>query len=352
MVNDKILSIVIPAYNMELLLPKCLDSLIIGGIDNVVFNQLEVFVINDGSTDRSSEIAHSYQEQYPTIFRVIDKENGNYGSCVNRGLKEANGKYIKILDADDYLETSVLAKVISCLKTIDVDLVLTNYQTIDSHGDITGSFGFNLPKSTITEAGQLCNLGPYMAMHAVIYRTSNLRKIGYQQTEGISYTDQEWIFSPIQTVKTFYYLDENLYMYLVGRDGQTMDIKALAKNMHHNIEVLKRNIAVYNSIDQTLPTYRYLCGKLYSLAEFVYTQYLFHTDTMDVTPLIAFDKELKNLCPELYAYASSLKGGKLPFVKVWRWIYYKNDHGLNNFFAYRKYRMGARANQPLTPCAN
>lgn len=94
---DKILTVVIPTYNMERYLRYCLDSLCVGrGSD-----ALEVLVINDGSTDSSSAIAHEYEQKSPGIFRVIDKENGNYGSCVNRGLTEAKGKYIKILDADD-----------------------------------------------------------------------------------------------------------------------------------------------------------------------------------------------------------------------------------------------------------
>ena len=102
---EKVLTIVIPAYNMEKFLPYCLDSLLIGqGTEDV-----EVLVVNDGSADRTSAIAHGYEERYPEVFRVIDKENGNYGSCVNRGLKEATGKYVKILDADDSFEDGAFA---------------------------------------------------------------------------------------------------------------------------------------------------------------------------------------------------------------------------------------------------
>ena len=100
---DKILTVVIPTYNMEKLLDKCLTSLIVN--DKELMNQLEVLVVIDGAKDRSSEIAHSYEIKFPNTFRVIDKENGNYGSCVNRGLNEALGKYIKILDADDWFDS-------------------------------------------------------------------------------------------------------------------------------------------------------------------------------------------------------------------------------------------------------
>ena len=102
---EKVLSIIIPTYNMENYLHKCLDSLLVE--DKNLRDALEVLVIIDGSKDRSSEIGHEYEEKYPGVFRVIDKENGNYGSCINRGLKEATGKYVKILDANYIQNKSV-----------------------------------------------------------------------------------------------------------------------------------------------------------------------------------------------------------------------------------------------------
>ena len=83
----KILTVVIPTYNMEKYLDRCLTSLIV--TNNDLLERLEVLVVIDGAKDRSSEIAHSYQIRYPQTFIVIDKENGNYGSCVNRGVAEA-----------------------------------------------------------------------------------------------------------------------------------------------------------------------------------------------------------------------------------------------------------------------
>ena len=102
---NKILTIIIPTYNMEKYLRRCLDSLI---IDEEGMKQLEVLVINDDSKDSSSQIAHEYQDKYPDTYRVIDKENGNYGSCINRGLKETTGKYVKVLDADDWFDNKSL----------------------------------------------------------------------------------------------------------------------------------------------------------------------------------------------------------------------------------------------------
>lgn len=112
---NKILTIIIPTYNMEKYLRRCLDSLI---IDEDGMKQLEVLVINDGSKDSSSQIAHEYQDKYQDTFRVIDKENGNYGSCVNRGLKEATGKYVKVLDADDWFDTANFTSFLDFIKKV------------------------------------------------------------------------------------------------------------------------------------------------------------------------------------------------------------------------------------------
>ena len=94
---DKLLTVIVPAYNMEHMLEKDLESLIIS--DNY-FDKLEVIVINDGSKDKTLDIAKRFEVNYPSVFKTIDKENGNYGSCINAGLKSANGTFIKIMDAD------------------------------------------------------------------------------------------------------------------------------------------------------------------------------------------------------------------------------------------------------------
>lgn len=131
---EKILSIVIPTYNMEKYLNKCIDSLLIPDL-----NLLDILIINDGSKDSSSAIGHEYESRFPESIHIIDKENGNYGSCVNRGLKEAKGRYFRLLDADDSLDTDSLQQIVKILKNLDneVDVMITNYSIVDIHGNVT-----------------------------------------------------------------------------------------------------------------------------------------------------------------------------------------------------------------------
>jgi len=199
---------------------------------------LEVLVINDGSKDRSSEIAHSYQEKYPKTFRVIDKENGNYGSCINRGLKEAEGKYIKILDADDWFDTKNFEEFLKLLSIIDVDCVMSDMIQVDEDGNTISQWRYSLPKEQSCSLEELLKLdqSELLWMHCVAYKTRNLRSIHYQQTEGISYTDQEWLFLPMASCESIIYFPKTVYKYLTGRDGQTMNPEVYYKNYWQEIK--------------------------------------------------------------------------------------------------------------------
>ena len=84
---EKLLSVIVPTYNVERYLNQCLDSLCMGK------DRMEVLLINDGSTDSSADIALGYTRKHPEVFRLINKENGGHGSTINRGIQEAAGRY-------------------------------------------------------------------------------------------------------------------------------------------------------------------------------------------------------------------------------------------------------------------
>ena len=328
---------------MENYLHKCLDSLLVE--DKNLRDALEVLIIIDGSKDRSSEIGHEYEEKYPGVFRVIDKENGNYGSCINRGLKEATGKYVKILDADDEFFTEVLGKLISVLKENDVDLVLTDVFSHDPEGNMTRDTRFTIsPHQIIDFKDAYSKSFLYnMCMHAITYRLENLKKINYYQTEGISYTDNEWACLPMQCVRTVYYLNEYLYSYLRGREGQTMDPAVARRFVSHHITGI-RNMAEGVTHAQCISSIneKYLYNKLLERIHLIFGAKLFsknkHTDKSDI---IELDKEIVERYPilakkmEELSYGSSMKG----YIKKWRdsnyttnFTFYKKTVGIYKWF--------------------
>ena len=243
----KLLSIIIPTYNMAALLPRCLDSLVAAeGAEDY----LETIVVNDGSKDNSLEVAQQYANKYPNIVRVIDKPNGNYGSTINTALPVAKGKYVKILDSDDFFDTEVLSQYISVLNGIDADMIITHFTQI---GATTREVvKYNTMGREPYEYGKVYDLDEvlqegyirYFLMHAITYRTELLRKIGYRQTEGISYTDTEWSCYPTFYAQTICFCNLNLYQYNLDREGQTMDPKVLAKSAKQ-VEKLTDNMIEY-----------------------------------------------------------------------------------------------------------
>lgn len=318
---NKILTIIIPTYNMEQYLRRCLDSLI---IDEEGMKQLEVLVINDGSKDSSSQIAHEYQDKYPDTFRVIDKENGNYGSCINRGLKEATGKYVKVLDSDDKFDSVIFADYLNYLQKYNADIVVTNVTVKNLNGEVTAQWDNDYPKFTMEDISTLSASW----IHNLTYRLDLFKHIEYVQTEGISYTDEEFAFFPIQNAKSFVYLPIPLYNYYLGRDGQTMNIDVWKKNFYQEIIVSKKMLEFWRDYhdrlhDATNP----MRDKLVNHINHFFHRTLLEFGMKDVKEIAEFDKYIKSVAPDIYLITdeTAIAENKIQFhyLKKWRMHHYK-----------------------------
>jgi len=324
----KILTIIIPTYNMEKYLRKCLDSLIVSD-ENMQL--LEVLVVNDGSKDSSSKIAHEYEAKYPQTFRVIDKENGNYGSCINRGLKEATGKYVKVLDADDSYDNQELISYLKVLTTIDVYLVLNDFNMVSYSGAVRKKGNLHLPSDCILSFKDI-PADIEMWIHNVAYKTENLQKMGYKQSEGISYTDLEWIFLPMTTVSKIYYFNHPLYKYVIDREGQTMAPAVRSKSIWMIMQIAKVIIREYQEWDnKDRYIEAYLRRRIWLRLRTIYSAYIYRYKDMDVKELISFDQDLYHSNKEIYAMAEEFvideKWIKCHYVKIWR-----KDYSFDRFW--------------------
>lgn len=319
---QKLLTIVVPTYNMQDYLNRCLDSLV---VLPELMGQLEVLVVNDGSKDNSSAIAHEYEAKYPATFRVIDKENGNYGSCVNRGLAEAKGKYIKVLDADDWFDIVEFEKFLVTMSEVEADLVLTDFSIVNAdnmeatlayHPNLRIGYVYPFKDCTIEE------VGVYM-MHAVTYHTALLRDISYWQTTGISYTDMEWAYNPLYAVNSMAYYDYNVYQYLVGREGQTMDPQVMLRTINHH-EIVARSLIDNAKLHQPIGFARTTIERqIVYLLEKVYRTRLVLQDSesFDQSEMEAFDQYINEERPDLYKRMGKLwLKRKMPicYVRYWR----------------------------------
>ena len=311
---EKILTIVIPTYNMQDYLRRCLDSLI---VPEEQMKQLEVLVVNDGSKDNSSAIAHEYQDMYPDTFRVIDKENGNYGSCVNRGLKEATGKYIKILDADDWFDTDGLLKYVAFLSSQDADMVLNCCYTKDTNGQILGSFSapFMRHQSSISFE-EFSRHRFFPQMHIVAYKTSLLRTMNYHQTEGISYTDMEWVQKPLSAVNSVSYIEVFLYNYLLGREGQTVSDNVIQRMFNQHCLVAYSLLAFAYNYKGDVCHQQYVEAKAIDYMRVLYRKHIME-GVFDDVAFRSFDATIKKEYPIAFKSVSGILPKKL-YISIWR----------------------------------
>lgn len=261
----KLLSLIIPTYNMAALLPRCLESLVT--VQRA--EALDILVVNDGSKDNSLQVAQEWQAKYPNCIRVIDKPNGNYGSTINAALPLATGKYVKVLDSDDWFDTNVLDAFLDAAESTDADILVTHFSQIGAN--VTEVIRYNTMGREPYDYGKVYELDKvlqdgyirFFLMHALAYRTELLRNMGYRQTEGISYTDTEWACYPTFYAKTICFLNLNLYQYNLDREGQTMDPKVLMKSVNQMQIVTDAMLAFYEAHRNELSPIRVAWMKQY-----------------------------------------------------------------------------------------
>lgn len=320
---EKVLTVIIPTYNMEKYIRRCLDSLI---MPNEQIQMLEVLIINDGSKDSSSMIAHEYQDKYPKTFRVIDKENGNYGSCINVGLKEAIGKYIKVLDADDWFDTEMFMMFIQQITDIDVDFILSDFSYYSEDEIKLNKECFVLPKNRILGFEDIINKYPTgFSMHAATYKKALIDKINYVQPEGISYTDQIWMQEPFAYVEKLVYLPYDIYKYTIGRIGQTMDKKEYYKNMNSHIKCSLSLMERTDKFNRGGGRKEFMTLKAINTLRGIYDAYLFECPDLPISELQDFDFLIKQNYNSWYQTLEKLTIHKyIPFFYIKKWHYNSN----------------------------
>jgi len=123
----KVVTFVVPAYNSAQFLDRGIPTM----LAPEVLEKLEILIVNDGSTDATAAAAQIYCDRYPDVVRLICQENKGHGGALNTGCAAAKGKYLRIIDADDWVETQNLPEYIRYLEQLDSDVVLTHFHTVD-----------------------------------------------------------------------------------------------------------------------------------------------------------------------------------------------------------------------------
>ncbi|RGW26907.1 glycosyltransferase family 2 protein [Bifidobacterium pseudocatenulatum] len=236
MQEKKTLTFVVPAYNMTEYLERCVMSLIAAKRND----DIEVLIVDDGSSDGTLEMAQKFEARYPGIVRAIHQENKGHGGAVNTGIAAASGMYVKVVDADDWVGPESLEQVMAVLReeadsTEPIDMLVTNYvyDKVSKRNKHVVNFRHAMKAGERLAWNDLGHFGlaEYILMHALTYRTAVVRESGMQLPEHTFYVDFIYAYQPFPWVKTMKYLDTPFYHYFIGRDGQSVQTDVMIRRV-------------------------------------------------------------------------------------------------------------------------
>lgn len=252
----KVLSVVIPAYNTELYLERCLDSLL---YNESVIQYLDIIVVDDGSSDDTSKLANRYRKLYPESISVLEKENGGHGSAVNAGIKVATGKYVRIVDSDDWVDVDNFEEYVKKLKKEKADIVVTDVRRQQLYDESELNFRFKekndkpIPIGKIEDKVMEDDFFFEFSMHSMTVKTEKLREVwGSGLLEKTFYVDQQFVAKVFMCARTYIEYNFNIYMYFIGRPEQSMG-DGFFKHIDDHERVLKWLLKTTR--DKNLPKY-------------------------------------------------------------------------------------------------
>jgi glycosyltransferase involved in cell wall biosynthesis len=218
-------SIIVPVYNVEQYLAKCLDSLV-----NQTLSNIEIIVVNDGSTDNSESIIYGYQKKYPEKLTYIKKSNGGLSSARNLGIQYASGEYIGCIDSDDYADITMFEKMYNKAKNSDADFAECDYY--HEYAD-----------KLIRKTGEIYELKDMLikartgAWNKIIKRDI-IKNSAIKYPIGLRYEDVEYFYKIVPYITKIGFVKEPLYYYVQRVDSichtqneKTRDIFQILQNV-------------------------------------------------------------------------------------------------------------------------
>ena len=268
----KLLSIAVPCYNSEAYVERCIESLLVGG------DRVEIIIVNDGSKDKTQEIAEGYATKYPDIVKVVNKENGGHGDAVNSGLKAATGIYFKVVDSDDKVSAKSFGQILELLERFSkeedrLDMVIANY-VYDKDGAAhkkVMKYTHMIPTDRVIGWDDIEHLfkGHYILMHSVIYRTELLKSCGLELPKHTFYVDNIFVYQPLPYVKKFYYIDTDFYWYYIGREDQSVNEEVMISRVDQQLRVNRIMLELYDVFDEEFMPSKKLRQYMYQYLEII-----------------------------------------------------------------------------------
>ena len=221
-------SVIVPVYNVEKYIKKCLDSLV-----NQTLNGVEIIVVNDGSPDNSQKIIDEYTKKYKNVKSYI-KENGGLSDARNYGIKKATGEYISFVDSDDYIRNDMLEIMYNYAIKEDLDVVVCDSINVYDNGSeilikSNNNYSDNDVRNYIISPPMACTR---------LFKKTIFDKIQFKK--NIYYEDLEMTPKVVNITDKIGFVSEGLYYY-VQRDGSIMKQNVYKKKLLNIFDVLKSN---------------------------------------------------------------------------------------------------------------
>lgn len=241
----KLLTYAIPCFNSSAYMDHCISSL----LATAVPGEVEIVIIDDGSTrDDTAEKADSWHRRHPDIIRAVHQENGGHGEAVNAGLRNATGRYFKVVDSDDWVNEDASRQVLEVLRRHRsdedcLDLLISNYvyeHQVDGTSKVIQYAGV-LPENRVFGWDDIHHFRPSqnLLMHSLIYRTEVLRGCGFELPRHTFYVDNIYAYTPLPYCEKLYYLNCDYYRYFIGRDDQSVNERVMVQRIDQQLRVTR-----------------------------------------------------------------------------------------------------------------
>ena len=300
--HKKCVSVVVPVYNMENRIKRCLDSLV-----NQTLKDIEIIVINDGSCDKSIDIIKEYEKKYKNI-KVVDRENKGISYTRNEGIILSTGEYIAFVDSDDYVELDMFEKLYNEITKNKSDIVICNFNMFNELND-------NIIKQDVSKRCFITDVysNPKMiykfhyAPWNKLYKRSLWNNVQYPI--GVKYEDLEAVLKVFLKAKHVTYISDYLYNYLENPTGETATVN---EKVFDIFVILNNLMSSFNNKTELLKgAFKELCTD----KVFIYNHYILNTRNREFS---------KRYMKSGYEFLNKN-------FKHWKFTYIKNSENFKDF---------------------
>lgn len=322
----KLLSISIATYNSALVINECLDSI----VKSKYIDLIEVLVIDDGSKDNTRDVVQTYVKKYPKSVFLVKKDNGGYGSTVNTSIQIATGKYFKTVEGDDWVNTKGLDRLIEKLDKLDVDIIVNNYEEIvndkKKYVDINNRNQYN----KILNFNEI-NKKQVFRIQSMTIKLDIIKLIKYKISEHRFYVDSEYVFFSMIYAKNIIFLNDIVYQYRLGQDGQSVSIDNISIHFKDLMYIIEKLLGIYCEVEDNIQDKSkkiYLIKNINILYRDLYHWFMIMKKIDNYEVLKDFDIRMNRLYPNLL---NKMNFGHYRFIRINHYIFLKIFRCIRNF---------------------